>query len=207
VSARAPSRAPSASGKATARARRRRAAPDAASRRRPGHNAEFGTTERDDWENGTERDDFDGIRETPSLAASGSGAGGDDDFEPQTAAPMAQLQDHLRAPAAGMRCRPRMGRGDGADRVAQRGRLPGRPAGRDRRALDRYEADEDGPRGTAGPAALRAAWLQSLEPTGVGARNLGECLLLQLRATPRSEARQVAMASAAATWNCWPGAT
>ena len=27
--------------------------------------AEFGTTERDDWENGTERDDFDGIRETP----------------------------------------------------------------------------------------------------------------------------------------------
>src|SRR6478672_11987304 len=29
--------------------------------------AEFGTTERDDWENGTERDDFDGIRETPSA--------------------------------------------------------------------------------------------------------------------------------------------
>ena len=30
--------------------------------------AEFGTTERDDWENGTERDDFDGIRELPSSA-------------------------------------------------------------------------------------------------------------------------------------------
>ena len=28
--------------------------------------ADFGTTARDDWENGTERDDFDGIRETPS---------------------------------------------------------------------------------------------------------------------------------------------
>jgi RNA polymerase sigma-54 factor len=27
--------------------------------------AEFGATERDDWENGTEREDFDGIRETP----------------------------------------------------------------------------------------------------------------------------------------------
>jgi len=25
--------------------------------------AEFGATEREDWENGTERDDFDGIRE------------------------------------------------------------------------------------------------------------------------------------------------
>src|SRR5688500_6348586 len=41
--------------------------------------AEFGATEREDWENGTERDDFDGIRETPSS----SGAGGDEDFEPQ----------------------------------------------------------------------------------------------------------------------------
>ena len=30
---------------------------------------EFGTTERDDWENGTERDDFDGIRELPSSAS------------------------------------------------------------------------------------------------------------------------------------------
>src|SRR5205814_8570061 len=28
--------------------------------------AEFGTTEREDWENGTERDDFDGIRELPA---------------------------------------------------------------------------------------------------------------------------------------------
>ena len=34
--------------------------------------AEFGTTEREDWENGTEADDFDGIRETPSAASSGS---------------------------------------------------------------------------------------------------------------------------------------
>ena len=47
--------------------------------------AEFGTTERDDWENGTERDDFDGIRELP---ASGSGQSGDsdDDFERQNRA-------------------------------------------------------------------------------------------------------------------------
>jgi RNA polymerase sigma-54 factor len=29
---------------------------------------EFGTTERVEWENGTEGDDFDGIRETPAAA-------------------------------------------------------------------------------------------------------------------------------------------
>ena len=64
--------------------------------------AEFGTPERDDWENGTERDDFDGIRELPSN--SGSAAVADDDFDPQernVAAPT--LQDHLRAQLAGMR--------------------------------------------------------------------------------------------------------
>ena len=38
---------------------------------------EFGTTEREDWSNGTEGDDFDGIRETPS-GASGSGSEGDE---------------------------------------------------------------------------------------------------------------------------------
>jgi RNA polymerase sigma-54 factor len=39
--------------------------------------------------------------------------------------------------------------------------------------------------------ALR--WLQSLEPTGVGARNLSECLQLQLRARPRSAAQAIAV--------------
>src|SRR5882672_6186966 len=34
--------------------------------------AEYGATEREDWENGTERDDFDGIRETPGKAGSAS---------------------------------------------------------------------------------------------------------------------------------------
>jgi RNA polymerase sigma-54 factor len=47
--------------------------------------AEFGTTERDDWENGTERDDFDGIRELPS-SGSGQSGGDDDDFERQNRA-------------------------------------------------------------------------------------------------------------------------
>jgi RNA polymerase sigma-54 factor len=39
--------------------------------------------------------------------------------------------------------------------------------------------------------ALR--WLQSMEPLGVGARNLGECLSLQLCQTPKSPAREVAL--------------
>ena len=67
------------------RARERREPPSATTRRRPSERRrrdrradEFGTTERDDWENGTERDDFDGIRETPSAAARQSGSGDDD---------------------------------------------------------------------------------------------------------------------------------
>jgi RNA polymerase sigma-54 factor len=54
--------------------------------------------------------------------------------------------------------------------------------------------------------------LQSLEPTGVGARNLAECLGLQLRALlqdghgdPRPCRRPCA--SAASRWTCWRGAT
>ena len=36
-------------------------------------------------------------------------------------------------------------------------------------------------------------FLQSMEPTGVGAANLAECLTLQLRTLPRSEAQMVAI--------------
>ena len=57
--------------------------------------AEFGTTEREDWENGTERDDFDGIRDLPSNNVSGEHSG--DDFDPQERQGAGlSLQDHLR---------------------------------------------------------------------------------------------------------------
>jgi RNA polymerase sigma-54 factor len=36
-----------------------------------------------------------------------------------------------------------------------------------------------------GRLSIALKWLQSLEPTGVGARNLPECLILQLRTTPQ----------------------
>ena len=61
--------------------------------------------ERDDWDNGTDRDDFDGIRELPSNSPSAAAA--DDDFDPQERNAVGpSLQEHLRAQLAGMRLSP-----------------------------------------------------------------------------------------------------
>src|SRR6476469_1312433 len=55
---------------------------------------EFGTTDRDDWENGTEREDFDGIRETPGKSSSNTDS---DDFEgADRDTAVKTLQDPLR---------------------------------------------------------------------------------------------------------------
>ena len=157
---------------------------------------EFGTTEREDWENGTESDDFDGIRETPSSASAGTGEGGDDTDAHDRRAGAGSLQDHLRAQLVGMRLTAddhaaievliESLDGDGyladtlqdiAERLAVMLGLEG--------AEDRETLDE----------RLRCGlrWLQSLDPLGVGASSLGECLALQLKATPRCPARQVAL--------------
>ena len=156
--------------------------------------AEFGTPERDDWENGTEREDFDGVTELPELRAAGSGVNDDGDgFEGRERGGGAEsLQDHLRAQVAGMR----LGGEDAAalavliDSLNDDGYLDGslddiaeRLAGDDE-ALHAELLQRLG-------CALK--WLQSLEPTGVGARDLGECLTLQLRLLPRSEAQAVAI--------------
>ena len=163
---------------------------------------EFGSTEREDWENGTEGDDFDSIRETPSLnSATGSGSGsGDSDGDEMDAqdrrGSSVSLQDHLRGQLMGMR----LGDDDRAALWVLIESLDG----------DGYLADpleeiaerlaemlEDAT--PAEPDALldrlRCAlrWLQSMEPLGVGARNLGECLSLQLCQTPKSPAREVAL--------------
>ncbi len=153
---------------------------------------EFGTPERDDWENGTEGDDFDGIRETPGTAPSSSG--GDDDERPDTEAPSESLQDVLRAQLPGMTL-------SELDRAALLALIEslnddgyledpledlvtailGEDADPEQREelLDRFKV------------ALR--WLQSMEPAGVGARDLGECLELQLRALPRSPEQALAI--------------
>ena len=151
--------------------------------------AEFGGTERDDWENGTEREDFDGIRETPGKSSAGTDGDDFDGADRDTA--IESLQDHLRAQLSGLRLSPTDAAAvmvlieslndDGylddsleeiaaqlADDAEQREEL-----------LERLQC------------ALR--FLQSMEPTGVGARDLGECLTLQLRCRPRCEAQMIAI--------------
>jgi RNA polymerase sigma-54 factor len=158
---------------------------------------EFGTTERDDWENGTERDDFDGIRELPS-SASGS-AGGDDDFEPQERGGGGlSLQDHLRQQVLGMR----LGREDAAalqvliESLDDDGYLADALEDIAARLADQLGLDEDDAdarEDLLGRLQCALKWLQNLEPLGVGARDLPECLTLQLRALPRSEAQMIAI--------------
>ena len=156
---------------------------------------EFGTTGNDDWENGTERDDFDGIRETPSLS-SGSGSGDDDGEQPERGTSTVSLHEHLRMQTAGMRL-------SDEDRGALDVLIESLNA-------DGYLADplQDIAESVAEMLGLLDAesrenlaerlqcalkWLQSLEPAGVGARNLPECLALQLKTRPASEARDVAL--------------
>ena len=160
---------------------------------------EFGTTERADWENGTEHEDFDGIRETPS-SKTGNGADSEGDSDEGNASDRrstsGSLQDHLRAQLAGMRLsdddlaalwvliESLDGDGylaDALDDIAQRlGEMLGL-------------TDSDGREDLIGRLQCALQWLHNLEPLGVGARSLPECLVLQLRATPGCPARQLAI--------------
>jgi RNA polymerase sigma-54 factor len=164
--------------------------------------AETGTTERDDWENGTERDDFDGIRETPSRNQA------DDDFDPMERNSISiSLQEHLRQQVLGMRLSAidmaaieiliESLNEDGylADKLEDiaASLLPGDDEDEDE--VEDEDSDEPTHRAEL-LSRLKCAlgWLQSLEPVGVGASSLSECLLLQLRTHPASPERDVAMA-------------
>jgi RNA polymerase sigma-54 factor len=155
--------------------------------------AEFGGTEREDWENGTEREDFDGIRETPGKSSPSADG---DDFDGQdrdTAIP--SLQDHLREQLSSLRLSPEDAAAvmvlieslnedgylaDSLEEIAAELASGGSNAEAQRDdLLDRLRC------------GLR--YLQSMEPTGVGARDLGDCLILQLRAQPRGEAQTIAI--------------
>ncbi len=155
---------------------------------------EFGTTERVEWENGTESDDFDGIRETPASAA-GSGEG-DDTEEHERRGSATSLQDHLRSQLVGMRLTPE-------DHAAVEVLIESLDA-------DGYLADtlQDIAQRLVAMLDITAAqeietlderlrcalhWLQSLDPPGVGASSLSECLMLQLNSRPRCVARKVAL--------------
>lgn len=154
--------------------------------------AELGTTERDDWENGTERDDFDGIGETPSKSA---GQGDSDDFDgAERDAALPTLQDHLREQLRGMR----LSQEDAAavmvliESLDDDGYLADPIEEIAARLVDE-DADEEAREEMVDRLRCGLRFLQSMEPTGVGAANLSECLMLQLRALPRSEAQMVAI--------------
>ncbi|MDI4634773.1 RNA polymerase factor sigma-54 [Pelomonas sp. V22] len=151
---------------------------------------DFGTTEREDWENGTERDDFDGIRELPGSAAP---AGDDDGERPEAEGPGISLQDHLKLQMAGMSLSPE-------DRAALFVLIES--LDEDGYLADPLEEIAAALAGSDDPEALEELqerlqvalrWLQSMEPTGIGARTLSECLLLQLRSKPRSQVQVVAI--------------
>jgi RNA polymerase sigma-54 factor len=152
--------------------------------------AEFGATERDDWENGTEREDFDGIRETPGKSSASPDGDDFDGADRDTAIP--SLQDHLREQLSSLRLSATDAAAvmvlieslnddgyldDSLEDIASQ--LGGDDAEQREELLERLQC------------GLR--YLQSMEPTGVGARDLAECLTLQLRLLPRSEAQMVAI--------------
>jgi RNA polymerase sigma-54 factor len=157
---------------------------------------EFGGTEREDWENGTEADDFDGIGETPLIASnsSSSGAGDNDDFSPQERdASEPSLQAHLRQQLLGLHL-------SEADCMAVQMLIDSLDD--DGYLLDSLQ-DIAEQLMSGVDAAMRQSllehlqfglkWLQQMEPLGVGAANLVECLVLQLRAQPRSEVQAIAI--------------
>ncbi|WP_374257048.1 RNA polymerase factor sigma-54 [Aquabacterium sp.] len=150
-----------------------------------------GATERDDWENGTERDDFDGISEAPARQSSGD----DDDFDPLERNTSAiSLQDHLRQQLLGTR----LSQQDMAaveiliESLNEDGYLAD-PIEEIAESLTPESADEDLRDEILSRLRCALGWLQNLEPVGVGAANLSDCLILQLRAQPSSEARQIAI--------------
>ena len=152
---------------------------------------EFGGTERDDWENGTELDDFDGISESPNASASRNDA---DDFngaERDTAIPT--LQDHLREQLLNLR----LTADDAAavmvliESLNEDGYLA--DSLEDIAAQLAADGSEEEREELLAQLQCGLRYLQSMEPTGVGARDLPECLTLQLRQLPRSEAKMIAI--------------
>ena len=160
-------------------------------------NTDFDGAERRDWENGTEGDDFDGIRELPSASAGAAGSDDDQEAQDRTAA-APSLQDHLRGQLALMRLSPEDRAalwaliesldGDGylADSLEE---IAERLGAGDAAEAARPSADGDG---LLERLQCALKWLQSLDPAGVGARNLAECLTLQLRAAPQTPAHALA---------------
>jgi RNA polymerase sigma-54 factor len=150
---------------------------------------DFDTVERADWENGTEHDDFDGIQETPAKASTSADG---DTFDGQDRdTHQLSLQDHLRLQLNDLR----LSEEDQAalhvliESLNEDGYLADALA--DIAAELASNPDEQEEILSRLQCALK--WLQSMDPPGVGATSLGDCLVIQLRRQPRSEAQAIAI--------------
>lgn len=146
---------------------------------------DFGGTEREDWENGTERDDFDGIRELPS--GSGNGSGDDDGERESQEFAEVTLAEHLAQQLAGHHL-------SAEDRAVMQVLIESlNEDGYLEDPLDEIAASfTDDPEDLdelLDRLRIALRLLQSLEPAGIGAANLSECLVLQLRAEPSAASR------------------
>jgi RNA polymerase sigma-54 factor len=186
------------------------AAADAAERRRPSCrvSAEFGTTERDDWENGTEATTSTASARCRRAAAARRPAT-TTTARRRTARHRPSAADHLRAQIAGMRLSPDdlaallvlidSLDGDGyladpleeiAERLAEM---------LDQRRRGRARSCSTG-------CAARCAGCRAWSRRRGRARRWSECLCCSC-APARQPARPVAIASASGTSTCWRGAT
>ncbi|MFG6486589.1 RNA polymerase factor sigma-54 [Roseateles sp. BYS78W] len=151
---------------------------------------DFGGTEREDWENGTERDDFDGIRELPS--SSGAGMGDDDGERESQESAETTLAEHLAQQLAGKSLSPE-------DRAAVQVLIES--LNEDGYLEDPIEDiaaalapdDDEDREELLDHLRIALRLLQSLDPAGIAARDLSECLVLQLRTQPRSPAQVIAI--------------
>jgi RNA polymerase sigma-54 factor len=150
---------------------------------------DFGGTEREDWENGTEGDDFDGIRELPSSSGTGSGDE-DGDRESQESAETS-LAEHLTQQLAGLTL-------SAEDRAVMQVLIESlNEDGYLEDPLDEIAAaftnDPEEREELLDRLRIALKLLQSLEPAGIAACNLSECLVLQLRALPKSAGQVIAI--------------
>ncbi len=142
----------------------------------------------------TERDDFDGIRELPSNSpgSSGSSSGDEDGDRNEQESAEISLQEHLCQQLAGMGL-------SEADRTALRVLIESlNEDGYLEDSLDEIaEAlggeDPEDREDLLDHLRIALKWLQHMDPPGVGARDLSECLTLQLRTLKRSAGQVIAI--------------
>ena len=158
-------------------------------------------SDSNDWDSGSEREDYDSLSD---VSGARSNAVEDEDGDWSERSSLTEsLNDHLRGQLLGMRL---AGEDmllvealidslnedgyladpleDIAERLAIELSIGDTPGDEEAATLCEELIDQ-----------LRCAlgWLQNLEPCGVGARDLGECLVLQLRECDRTEAQRVAI--------------